>query len=254
MHQDQVTPVILTFNEEPNLERCLSALAWARRVVVLDSGSDDGTSLIAGRFPNVAWHQRTFDDHTRQWNHALSLVSTEWALSLDADYVVPPSLPQEFSTLPDDLDAWLAPFRYLIFGRPLRASLYPPRAVLFRTSVCHYIQDGHTQLLKLPAKCGMLRSTLDHDDRKPLSRWLQSQLQYARLEATKLHHSHWSDLRLQDMIRKLVVLAPAVTFFYTLFWKGLVRDGWHGLAYTLQRTTAEMVLSLCLVEKQLFRP
>ena len=45
-----VTPVILTFNERENIDRTLSALHWASDVVVLDSGSSDGTTEIAVSF------------------------------------------------------------------------------------------------------------------------------------------------------------------------------------------------------------
>ena len=39
MHLDLITPLVLTWNEEPNLRRCLERLRWAREVIILDSGS-----------------------------------------------------------------------------------------------------------------------------------------------------------------------------------------------------------------------
>src|ERR1043165_8275403 len=129
-----ITPLVLTRNEAANLQQCLDRLRWAPRVVVLDSESSDDTVAIARRYSNVDVHVRPFDNHAAQWNHGLSLIETPWALSLDADYVVPDSFVSEAATLVGeaDLDAAFARFRYLINGRPLRAFLYPPRAVLFR--------------------------------------------------------------------------------------------------------------------------
>src|SRR4051812_31140962 len=82
-----VTPFILTYNEEPNLERTLESLRWAARVVVVDSGSTDRTRTIAERFPNVAWFERRFDDFEGQSRFAIDKtgIDTEYVLALDAD-------------------------------------------------------------------------------------------------------------------------------------------------------------------------
>jgi glycosyltransferase involved in cell wall biosynthesis len=253
MNWDNITPLVLTFNEEPNLRRCLERLNWAQRVVVLDSGSTDGTEAIAAEFANVEFLTRPFDDHTRQWNHGLDQARTPWVLTLDADYVLGVGFEDELMMLPEDpaCDAFFATFRYLVFGRPLRACLYPPRAVLFRPGRCHYVQDGHTQLLHVEGAEKHLDTKIDHDDRKPLTRWFISQDKYAKLEAEKLLSLPTAELSLQDRIRRTMILGPVLVFFYTLLLRGTILDGWHGWFYTLQRTVAEMMLSLRLLEKQL---
>ncbi len=170
MNLSSITPVVLTWNEEPNLRRCLDGLRWADRVVVVDSGSTDATLAICGEYPNVVVNIRPFDDHTTQWNHGVSLAETDWILSLDADYVVNGDFVREVESLDSSsgCSAWHAPFRFLIHGRPLRGSLYPPRAALFDRTRCRYVPDGHTQLLSIDGKTGTLRTRIDHDDRKPL--------------------------------------------------------------------------------------
>jgi hypothetical protein len=92
---------------------------------------------------------------------------------------------------------------------------------------------------------------IDHDDRKSLSHWLWSQDRYARLEAAKLLETAAAQLRLQDRLRRKIVLAPALVFFYALFGKGLILDGWPGWYYAFQRTLAEIILSLRLLEAKL---
>ncbi len=254
MKADDITPLVLTFNEEPNLRRCLGRLSWAQRVVVLDSGSPDGTAAIAAEFANVEFLTRLFDDHTRQWNHGLDQTRTPWVLALDADYVLGPGFEKELSALPEDADcdAFFASFRYLIFGRPLRACLYPPRAVLFRRDRCRYVQDGHTQLLHVTGATKRLETKIDHDDRKPLSRWLASQDKYAVLEAAKLMALVGSSpIRLQDQVRRWIVVAPWLTLLYTLLVRGSLLDGWPGIFYAFQRSLAELVLSLRLLEARL---
>src|SRR5262245_57557734 len=146
----QITPLILTFNEAPNIGRVLARLTWAQRIVVVDSFSTDETEAICRRMPQVEFVQRKFDDHTTQWNFGLNQIRTEWVLTLDADYVLSETLVTELGGWqPDSATvAAFANFRYCVFGRPLRASLYPARAVLSRIAKCRYVNDGHTQLLQ----------------------------------------------------------------------------------------------------------
>jgi glycosyltransferase involved in cell wall biosynthesis len=283
----EITPLILTFNEAPNIGRTLEKLRWAKEIVVMDSFSADETCEIARCEPNVRLVQRAFDNHTAQWNFGIDQCTTSWVLALDADYVLSGELIQELrgkaETLKTDMlksdgqrteyggrktedgrrrswsgdqggvVAYQARFRYCIQGQPLRGTLYPPRAVLFLKDKCRYEQDGHTQRLRVDGATGWLRGVIDHDDRKPLSQWLWAQERYAALEAQKLLGHSAAKMPLQDRIRRRVVLAPGLVFFYTLLGKGLILDGWAGWYYAFQRTLAEMMLSLRLIEKKLKR-
>src|SRR6266480_7786816 len=116
---DQITPLILTFNEAPNILRTLEKLAWARQIVVVDSFSTDDTVAICQRHPQVELVQRKFDDHTSQWNFGLGQIKTEWVLTLDADYLLPDTFVQELRawTPSDGVNAYFAPFKYCIQGR-----------------------------------------------------------------------------------------------------------------------------------------
>ena len=98
--RDAVTPVILTLNEDANIRSALESLSWARRVIVLDSGSTDRTEAIARTFQNVDWLVRRFDSHGEQWRHAINdhAVSTEYALALDADMQVSDDLLRELES------------------------------------------------------------------------------------------------------------------------------------------------------------
>jgi glycosyltransferase involved in cell wall biosynthesis len=247
---DEVTPLILTFNEAPNLARTLSKLDWAREIVVIDSYSTDETVELARRVPQVRMLQRRFDRHADQWNYGLAEVRTEWVLTLDADYLLSDELVRELQAWkPEDgVAAYIARIRYCVAGKPLRGTLYPPRPVLFRPARCRYEQDGHTQHLAITGRTTHLRGAILHDDRKPVSVFLRAQDRYARLEAAKLLDRGRERLGLQDRIRQQIVIAPFLVFFYTLLGKGLVLDGWRGCYYALQRTLAEVALSLYLIE------
>ena len=178
---DQITPLILTYNEAPNIARTLGELRWARDIVLVDSYSEDETVEIACGFPNVRVLQRKFDTHAAQWNFGLKEtgIDAEWILALDADYVLTSELVDELSSLApaSGTDACQVSFTYCIDGRALRSGVYPPVTVLYRRALGGYLQDGHTHRLVLNGELGgeiqTLRSRILHDDRKSLSRWFE---------------------------------------------------------------------------------
>ncbi len=249
MQFDIITPLVLTFNESPNIGRTLEKLGWASQIVIIDSYSTDDTLEIIGRFPNATVFQRRFDNFVDQWNYGLAQVQTEWVLSLDADYVLTDDLMAEIGRLPDtpEVDGFFIPFKYCVFGKPLSGSLYPPRLALFRREAGVYIDDGHTQLLRLNGRSGRLSGYIHHDDRKSLARWLNNQERYVASEARKF--SEAGALGFNDRLRKLKILAPFLVFFYCLVVKRGIFDGWAGFHYALQRMLAEMLLSIKLIEE-----
>jgi len=250
---EQITPLILTYNEAANIERTLERLNWAKRIVVIDSFSDDQTLEILNHYAQVDVYQRKFDTHTIQWNYGLEQINSEWVLALDADYVLSENLIRElqlmFETEKAELfDGYFAQFRYCVFGKPLRATLLPPRQVLFRRNKATYIDDGHTQLLEVHGKSETLKSFINHDDRKSLSRWLWAQDRYMLIESKKLLNTPSDQLSFGDRIRKQKVIAPIVILLYCLILKGGILDGWAGWYYAWQRMLAEILLAIRLIE------
>lgn len=250
---EQITPVLLTYNEAPNLSRTLAALAWAKSIVVVDSGSTDGTLALLAADPRVRVVQRAFDSHAAQWNFAIAEtgIGTPWILALDADYVLSNALVAELGALRPDAGttAFRARFDYYVRGRRLWGSLYPPVTVLFRADRGRYVQDGHTQRLEVVGRIDDLRAPIAHDDRKPFAHWRAAQRRYCRLEAAKLAGTPWSKLGWPDRVRRLVVVAPAMVLLYVLIGRGAALQGLAGWQYAFQRTWAEVVLSQELLER-----
>ena len=249
---EQVTPLILTFNEAPNIDRTLKCLTWAKRIIVIDSYSTDETLEILQSYPQVEIFQRGFDTFANQCNYGLEQVKTEWVLSLDADYTLTTDLISEIDSLQKDslVDGYFVRFKYCVFGKPLRGTLLPPREVLFRREKGVYVDDGHAHRLRINGKSSMLSSYLYHDDRKPLSRWVWAQDRYMIIEAKKLLETPDSELSFGDRLRKQKILAPFVILFYCLILKGGILDGWAGWYYAFQRIMAEILLAIRLTEKE----
>jgi len=248
---DKITPLILTYNEEANISRTLDRLTWAAHVVVVDSYSEDATVEIARSYKNVDLVQREFDHFASQCNYGLERVDTEWVLSLDADYLCSAELIDEIRALPESLsvNGFSVRFIYCVHGKPLRGSLYPPRTVLYRREKASYKRDGHGHEVQVDGSVKELSSSIYHDDRKSIDRWLDNQRRYARSEAEKLDKT--DDARFVDRLRQTNILGPLLTPLYCLIVQGLILDGWAGWYYTLQRTYAEILLALVRVDAHL---
>jgi glycosyltransferase involved in cell wall biosynthesis len=252
---DQITVLILSYNEEANISRTLDVLSGFQEIVVVDSGSTDDTMHIAGRYHNVRCVTRPFDSHAAQWNFGLAScgIKRSWVLALDADYVLTPGLIEEICRLEpsEATGGYQIGFRYCIQGQALSATLYPAHIALYRRENAHYVQEGHTQRVVVRGGIEILHESIDHDDRKPLSRWLNSQQKYAGLEAGHLLSKRRADLRLVDRIRLKGWLAPILVFLHTLFLKRCVFDGRPGWIYVLQRTLAETMIALEITDRKM---
>jgi glycosyltransferase involved in cell wall biosynthesis len=248
----QVTPLILTFNEEANIARTLAGLGWAHRIVVIDSFSTDRTLEILAEFPTVEVVQRRFDSFAVQCNFGLAKIQTPWCLSLDSDHGITPAFASEMAAVlaqaGPDVDAVSTPFRYLVAGRPLRGTLLPPRYNLIRPDGGHYVDDGHAHQFIPSRRTLVMHEPILHDDRKPLARWLGSQLRYVQQECMKLNATPPQHLSFADRLRKRYIIAPFVVLFICLIWQRGVFDGWRGWFYAFQRMYVETLLSLMLWE------
>lgn len=252
---EEITPLIITFDEASNIRRTLDRLVWAKRIVVIDSGSTDTTLEILRSYPQVVAIHRSFDDFASQCNFGLQQVQTPWVLSLDADYELSAELVDELAKLePDEATGgFRARFVYRIFGRPLRGSLYPPRVVLYRRDCASYLNEGHGHRVTVVGKVGWLTGRIYHDDRKPLSHWFASQQRYAAQEAEYILSLSPSGIFGFDRIRRAAWLAPLVAPFHALIIKGCILDGWAGWYYALQRLLAEAMIALEIVDRRLRR-
>lgn len=250
---EHITPLIITYNEKANIVRTLKRLVWARRIVVIDSGSSDGTLEIVRSYPQTELIHRPFDNFANQCNFGISKIATAWVLSLDADYELSEELVAELRGLTPNAttNGYRARFIYRICGHDLRGTLYPPRTVLYRRDRARYRNEGHGHRVVVEGEIVSLSGVIYHDDRKPLARWFSSQQRYASQEAEHLLAWDRKSLKRTDRLRQAGWCAPPLVFVYALIFKGCLLDGWPGWYYALQRLLAETLVALEIVDRRL---
>jgi glycosyltransferase involved in cell wall biosynthesis len=187
---------LITLNEESNLPRCLRSLAdLADEIVVLDSGSTDGTERIAREYGARFEHQDWLG-YVGQKNKVLSLATHEWVFSIDADEELSPELRTEIRRIksagsPADLSGWSMPRCVLYEGRWIRhGDWYPDRLVrLFRPDRARFAGGKVHERLELDGSVQALSADLYHHSFKDAAdHWARCE-KYARLWAETQHEA-----------------------------------------------------------------
>ena len=83
-----VSVYIITRNEAANIGACLDRLVEFDEVILVDSGSTDGTVEIAGQYANVSTSFHAWCGFSAQKSHALGLCRNQWVLNVDADEIL----------------------------------------------------------------------------------------------------------------------------------------------------------------------
>jgi glycosyltransferase involved in cell wall biosynthesis len=184
-----VSIVVLAKNEEPNIRRCLSSVAWADQVLVVDSGSTDDTVAIA-RSLDAEVVEQSWLGFSAQREFALRLpeLQHDWVYFVDADEWVSPQLASEIATeLRAPSCAGFAHRLRLVFqGTWIRHCGWYKGSWVVRLVDRRYAKFDGSLVGERACVDGPIRQ-LSHDivdeDLKGLAAWLHKHVRYAQLEA-----------------------------------------------------------------------
>lgn len=185
-----LTVVIITKNEEKNIEDCLkSVFGWADEIIVVDDESTDKTVEIVKRYTDKIFH-RKMDVEGRHRNWAYAQARNSWVLSLDADERVTPELKEEIISLlnkPSEFRVFSIPRRNYIGDYWIRyGGLYPSAQLkLFRKEYfCWEEAEVHPRPI-LDGACGQLKSDIIHYSYKSFEHFCNKVNGQSSLEAAK---------------------------------------------------------------------
>lgn len=193
MPKTSLTVVILTYNEELHLERCIrSVSAVAERIVVVDSYSTDGTLEIAQSLGAEVF-QNPFVHQAQQFQWALDniLVSSEWVMRMDADEYIFPELADELANklpqFPPDVTGLAIKRRVFFMDKWIRHGYYPMVLLrIWRNGTAFIEQKWMDEHMKLKyGKTIMLEQDLADHNLNHLGWWTEKHNRYSIREAAE---------------------------------------------------------------------
>jgi len=208
--------IILTYNEELNLENCLKSVSdWADEIFIVDSYSADKTQEIAKRY-GAKIIQHAFANQAKQFNWALDNleIKSEWILRLDADEYLTEELKKEItetlnmmrtSDVPrgstsqilaansqeveprkiEEINGFYIKRRIYFMNRWIKhAGVYPLWFLrLFKKGKAKSeLKEIDEHIVLFEGKAGELKNDFIHDDKKSLSDWIQKHNDYSTRE------------------------------------------------------------------------
>jgi len=236
-HRLELTAVILTLNEADNITDCIRSLAWADRVVVFDSFSQDETVALA-KTAKATVLQSAFENYAQQRNAAMAAVQTDWVFFVDADERGTPELATEVRRVIAERAemGWYVPRYNYIFGKLTRgAGWYPDYQLrLFKYGKVHYERPVHETAI-VDGKIGHLQNALIHYNYRDNAHFQAKQEAYTDYDASILKqqgiHSHPQNF----------ILQPWRQFWWRYVTLQGYRDGRHGLKLSLYMAYYEWV-------------
>lgn len=275
-----IAAVVLTLNEAANLPRCLASLAWCDEVLVLDSGSRDGTTSVAWELgARVLVHRpagRFLITEQRNWALEKGELQSDWVLFLDADEAIGPACQEAIMAAlrqassdraqgrPGPEGFELTP-RYWFLGRWLRRTQgYPnwhPRLV--RRGRLHF-EGGVWESFPATARVDRILEPYEHyANSKGLDDWLERHRRYADWEAERIvayldgagstalgTRRH---LPLRRLAARLWPLRPLLRLGQKLVLQGGWLEGWQALLFCLLMASYDLFTVVKVIETQRLR-
>jgi len=223
----QISAIVVCFNEEDNIGRCLRSLAWCDEIVVVDSFSTDRTVEICRQYTDRVI-QRRWAGYRDQKAFAHSQATKEWVFLVDADEQVPPELRQEAQEAlirsGKSLAAFSVPRLVYYLGRWWwRGGWYPDYDIrIFRRDQATWGgMDPHEKIL-VNGQVRRLRQPLYHFSYRDIADHLERINHFTNLSSRELRDQKrgcgWTD----------ILLRPAFRFFRFYLWKRGFLEGFPG--------------------------
>jgi glycosyltransferase involved in cell wall biosynthesis len=225
---ERLSVVVITFNEEKNIERCLRSVRWADEVLVVDSFSSDRTVELARKHADTVI-QHEFDGDIPQRERGFAAATGSWFLYVDADEEATPELEAEIRAVlasPDAAAGYEIPRKVFIFGARIAHGGWQPdyafrlfRRGLYRAEAAE-VHGGFT----VDGPRGRLSGFLNHHTYETIGQYVAKMNDYTSLQVSnKLKEGTPSRVGAGRLF-----LSPCSHFLRKYFSNGGYRDGFYG--------------------------
>lgn len=187
----KVSALLITYNEERNIEKFLEEAWYADEIIIVDSESTDRTAEIAKKHPKVVFMTRKFDHFTAQKNFAIEQAQHEWVTFFDADERIPKALIYEMmdEIEKDRADAFFVYRRFYFMDKYIKRSGWQnDKAIrLFKKSKNKYGEGRMVhELIDSKGTVRFLKNKLDHYSYFSVEEYDRKLTQYSILRAKEL--------------------------------------------------------------------
>jgi len=226
--------VIITNNEALNIERCLkSVLPVSNDIVVVDSGSKDGTLDICRKYP-VKLVEKKWEGYAAQKNFGNNLAVNPYILSIDADEELSPELQEEIRKMEKPFaDVYEIPFKINFCGKWLSYTHWNPgkHIRIFKREISWNTDAVHEGLI-IPKDSDkkLLSGVINHYTINSLGQYINKNDYYATLAAQKMKAAG----RKASFVK--LYISPSWRFLHSFILKLGFLDGYYG--YVIARETA----------------
>ena len=223
--------IIITKDEQDNIEDCLESVKWADEIIVVDSGSTDETEEICRKYTNK-FYVKDWPGFGIQKQRALDLATHEWVLLIDADERVTSGLRNAIISVlssNSNVNGYLIPRLSNYLGKDIRhAGWYPDYTLrLAKKNKSHFTKDIVHEKMVVDGTINKLNIHFLHYPYKDIAHHMQKLNDYSSLSAEKMHASG-------KRISWPMILFKAFFGFVRAYIlrKGFL-DGWPGLVVSV---------------------
>jgi len=247
-----ISVLIITKNEQSNIEDCLKSVLWASEIIILDSGSSDDTKNISTKYTKNFHTNTDWQGFGIQKQRALEFANEDWVLFLDADERVSDELRDEIlqkvqSSLNNDINGYFIPRLSNYLGKDIyHCGWYPDYTLrLAKRSKCKFSTDIVHERMILDGCSAKLKNYLKHIPYKSISHHLLKIDFYTSLSAEKKF------LLARRISWNRIFINAFFAFFRTYFLKKGFLDGWRGLIISISSGFTVYIKYLKLMEKNI---
>jgi lipopolysaccharide heptosyltransferase II len=229
----KISAVVVTLNEEANIERCLKSLSFADEIIIVDSGSTDKTIPIAKKYADRIIY-RQFEGFSSVKNAGISAAKNSWILSVDADEEITPELGKRILAAVSSKgrqEGYYIKRMTFFLGGMIRHSGWGTRDYqlrLFLRNAGRFEGDVH-ESVRIKGETQRIEEPIYHYSYPDTAAYMAKMERYTDMQAAEK-----KPLALPRMI-----FNPVITFFSIYIFKLGFLDGWRGFLLAVYSAYSE---------------